>query len=557
MNRFFIGYIFFILLFASDICKSQSVVVNGYINFNNFQDEWTELLVTSDDVDMRNWTIRDNNSTQTSWQIPVRFNNIPFWQHLRRGTCIMIWHRTLSSLSVAHTIDANANDGYIEVNLQDATYFNGGDFSSQNTMNIASTGDIIELRDPANVHIHGLGHYQNSSGASWTAMPVPKLNHLNSTNSGDAIYACPGDNLAAFNGPQSVAQTAKNNSTVTFGLPNICVASLSGNRTFWWAMRQPDMTAQTVIPSSIIPGMPGSVTFSWVSATDPYATDNTIGYIILRNTVNTFSSNPADGYTYSIGDPVGGATVVGQINNSTITTFTDNTVMNGNKYYYRVYAFRYTTDNINGNNYDNSRGRAYNETNFVFVDWPVTPLPVELTYFTANALKDRVELKWITMSEINNAYFNIERSSDGINFQVIGKVKGAGSSTVELNYDFDDMHPLSGTSYYRLTQTDYDGTESSGRVVAVHYNTNQKFECNIFPNPASDHLYFNITSPSNQNEIEILIYDEPGKLMKKIIAPINAGLSDFEISLSDFANGIYFISVKSGDNFFNSKVVKN
>ncbi len=53
-------------------------------------------------------------------------------------------------------------------------------------------------------------------------------------------------------------------------------------------MRQPDMTAQTVIPSSVIPGTPGSVTFSWIAATDPYTADNTIGYIILRNTVNSF-----------------------------------------------------------------------------------------------------------------------------------------------------------------------------------------------------------------------------------------------------------------------------
>lgn len=537
-------YTAFISLFCVSLlctfCKAQSVVVNGYINFNDYRDEWTELVVVGDDVDMRNWTIRDNNSTQSGWQVPVRFNNISLFQHLRRGTVIMLWHRLLSSTGATHTTDANLTDGYLELSLNDATYFNGGDFATNNSMNLASTGDIVELRNSANVHIHAIGHYQSSSGSSWTAMAQPKLNHNTATSTGDAVYACPGNVITDYDGPQSNTLTARNVVTTTFGLPNICGASSTGNRDFWLALRQPDITAQSVTPSSVTPGMPGTLTFSWASATDLFPADNSIGYLIIRNTSNSFPANPSDGYTYSIGDNVGPATVVGILNGSANNTFTDNTVMNGNKYYYRVYAFRYFTDNINGNSYNTTRGRAYNETNFVFVNFPyTTPLAVELVSFSAHPQnKTDVQLKWITASEQNSDYFTLEKSFNGKDFTFLTKVKAAGSSNAEVDYEFNDVNAGAGTIYYRLFETDLNGNASDKRLVAVKMSTDNEFIFSLFPNPVKVNFYVMCQSDATGNG-SIELTDYTGRLVMKKQLHIDAGGNTFAFDISAFGNGMY------------------
>lgn len=561
MNQGVRKIVFIISVLCAVQVRAQSVVVNSYINFNDPRDEWTELLVIDDNVNMANWTIRDNNATQNSWQTPVRFNNIPLWQHLRRGTVIMLWHRDAASSGTAHPVDVNPDDGYIEVGLQNTTYFTGGAFGSSPgfsgaTMNLASPGDIIEIRTSTNVHVHGLGHYQNPSGTDWDNMSTPKLNHYNGTSSGDAIYACPGDNLAAFNGPQSVTQTARNNSTITFGLPNICIASLSGNRNYWLSLRNPDMTSQTVVPSSIVPGMPGSVTFSWLPASDPYSSDNTIGYIILRNTVNSFAAPPDDGTTYSIGSVIGGATVVGEINNSTITTFTDNTVMNGNKYYYRVYAFRYYTDNLNGNSYDAARGRAYNENQYVFVDWPFSPLPVEFLSVNAKWIESSARISWTTASETNNDFFDIERSTDGQHFETIGKVKGSGNSTALRQYEFKDYMPADGLNYYRIRQNDFNGQSTISKTVVLDKELQtQALSCSITPNPFSDKIFISINS-NIADDARISLIDLTGKLIRTLDVRFFEGTSVFELDANDLKRGVYFFSLDSESLRYHTKLLK-
>ena len=153
--------IFFLLQINA---SAQSVVVNGYFNAADPRNEWIELLVITDNTDMRNWTLRDNNSSQTSWQTAITFRNIAFWNNMRAGTIIMVWNRVINSSSVSHaTIDVNKADGYVELSAQDATYFTGGSFGSSptwagNTLNIAGSGEIIELRNSSGTHVHCMGH---------------------------------------------------------------------------------------------------------------------------------------------------------------------------------------------------------------------------------------------------------------------------------------------------------------------------------------------------------------------------------------------------------------
>ena len=96
------------------------------------------------------------------------------------------------------------------------------------------------------------------------------------------------------------------------------------------------------------------------------------------------------------------------------------------------------------------------------------PLPIELLYFTADVISsDHVKLEWETVSEINNERFEIERSSDGTNWDIIGTVNGNGTTNESLKYSYSDRFPLQGLSYYRFRQIDYDGKWEYSDIVVV------------------------------------------------------------------------------------------
>jgi hypothetical protein len=96
------------------------------------------------------------------------------------------------------------------------------------------------------------------------------------------------------------------------------------------------------------------------------------------------------------------------------------------------------------------------------------PLPVELLRFEARNLSDKVLLEWSTATETNNDHFIVERSTDMHEIVPLGKVAGAGNSNNILHYLFTDQDPLAGINYYRLKQTDFDGTFEYSDWIAVH-----------------------------------------------------------------------------------------
>jgi hypothetical protein len=99
------------------------------------------------------------------------------------------------------------------------------------------------------------------------------------------------------------------------------------------------------------------------------------------------------------------------------------------------------------------------------------PLPIELMYFLARPQGDVVQLDWATASERDNAFFTVERSADGMRFEPVLTRDGAGNSATTLHYTDADPRPLPGTSYYRLRQTDHDGTSTLSEVVPVTFTT--------------------------------------------------------------------------------------
>jgi hypothetical protein len=101
------------------------------------------------------------------------------------------------------------------------------------------------------------------------------------------------------------------------------------------------------------------------------------------------------------------------------------------------------------------------------VDDVGSPLPITLLSFNAKLEKNTFVLTWETASELDNDFFTIEKTLDNKNFEVVSKIQGAGTSKSKLRYSVVDNNPYRGTFYYRLRQTDYDGTETSFNLLQV------------------------------------------------------------------------------------------
>ena len=146
---------------------------------------------------------------------------------------------------------------------------------------------------------------------------------------------------------------------------------------------------------------------------------------------------------------------------------------------------------------------AVTQGNFANCQITSTVLSTDLAYYTGYAHENSNYLNWETTSEARNNYFSISRSSDGINYNVIGKVYGAGTSDETNDYQFIDETPSSDITYYKLKSYDYDGTMYEKGIVAVKSNHISSF-------------FNSVTSTIELPESgDIEIYNLEGKLILK------------------------------------------
>jgi hypothetical protein len=170
-------------------------------------------------------------------------------------------------------------------------------------------------------------------------------------------------------------------------------------------------------------------------------------------------------------------------------------------------------------------------------------LSVNLTRFDAQCNGNNVLLTWQTASEVNNKKFDIERSIDGVNFQIIGSVKGIGNSTRYSNYSFVDENKIDGLVYYRLTQIDFNGEMHRLSIIASEHTCeeNENAEVSIYPNPSLDNAFLSIKL-FKRSSIYVEVYNGIGQLVKLIpMQTYEAGHHNINIEASEFPSGLYFI----------------
>ncbi|MCE3279181.1 MAG: hypothetical protein K0S44_1372 [Bacteroidetes bacterium] len=196
------------------------------------------------------------------------------------------------------------------------------------------------------------------------------------------------------------------------------------------------------------------------------------------------------------------------------------------------------------------------------VSGPLTygaPLPIELISFAAVVCDRDICLDWITASETNNDYFTVERSSDGMNFESLSQLDGAGNSTATLTYSFIDHSPLSGTGYYRLKQTDFDGRSTYSSIKPVDFAADQEFSFVVYPNPnTGSDISLEVNAPLDQ-EILVVVKDISGKEnYSKVVILKNENDNVIVIDPSKkLSAGIYFITATSQQSIYNKKMIVN
>lgn len=186
-------------------------------------------------------------------------------------------------------------------------------------------------------------------------------------------------------------------------------------------------------------------------------------------------------------------------------------------------------------------------------EFNASPLPVELLSFDVSICKSGVCMQWITASEKNSAYFVLERSNNGIDFEFLTQTKAAGNSAIEMAYLETDFKPLAGTSYYRLKQFDKDGTLQMTVIRSIEYQQSAKLY--VFPNPSSGTFSLNLQGITGE-EVLVVILDDSGKeLYSKVWLSSDEDLVMGVDLQGQLPPGLYHISACSRQKFYSSRLL--
>ncbi|MBI5540251.1 MAG: T9SS type A sorting domain-containing protein [Bacteroidia bacterium] len=188
-------------------------------------------------------------------------------------------------------------------------------------------------------------------------------------------------------------------------------------------------------------------------------------------------------------------------------------------------------------------------------------LPIEIASFTSLVENGVVKIDWATSTEINNDFFTIERSKNGVDFEEIEKIKGQGNSNTLTNYNFIDSNPLHGNSYYRLRQTDFDGKSTLSDLISVNLSKIEKLPLTfeVFPNPITknENSNINITAFEPETEVLVVVRNLLGQeLYSKVLITDFSGNSISAIDLeNNLPAGTYIIIGTSLNQTFNKYLI--
>ena len=167
------------------------------------------------------------------------------------------------------------------------------------------------------------------------------------------------------------------------------------------------------------------------------------------------------------------------------------------------------------------------------------PLPVTLINFAAVKKEAASQLSWITSQEANSSHFEIERSTNGRHWKMIGSVNAVTNSSFKTAYQYLDLSPDAGENLYRLKMIDRDGTFAFSNISAVIFDQ-ELLKISIYPNPVSDRLLLSLKSTGEISGL--VIYNSFGIAVRSL-----GSYSANGISVSGLPKGVYVLTIKMVD----------
>ena len=172
---------------------------------------------------------------------------------------------------------------------------------------------------------------------------------------------------------------------------------------------------------------------------------------------------------------------------------------------------------------------------------PETSLPVTLTSFKVSKEGTSVaQLSWTTTQETNSSHFDIERSANARDWEILGTKQSSNNSSQVLSYSFTDALPISGSNYYRLKMVDLDGTFAHSRVESINFGEFTDRAITIFPNPVSDVLYLNDPDINSLKQVALVSADGVTAYQSNTITAEG-------ISVKNLIDGLYIVKVTRAD----------
>lgn len=184
----------------------------------------------------------------------------------------------------------------------------------------------------------------------------------------------------------------------------------------------------------------------------------------------------------------------------------------------------------------------------------VNTLPIELVSFSANQAGDEVKIDWTTASEINNDYFTVERSVDGLEYTGILTLPGAGNSSGFREYHAVDRNPVNGISYYRLRQTDFDGVTETFDPVKVEFN--KRYNLSVFPNPVVGNDLNIHMENFDVERVQIVLKRADGAVV--LDRTMNGREFDGSLRLQDLdlpRNGLFILTLTADGEVYQQKLI--
>ena len=183
-------------------------------------------------------------------------------------------------------------------------------------------------------------------------------------------------------------------------------------------------------------------------------------------------------------------------------------------------------------------------------------VPVELMQFDVVVEESQNILRWATASELNNHYFDIEKSMNGLDFMSIGSIFGKGTTQTISKYSFTDydIGPQQMSYFYRLMQVDYDGTYSYSPIVVANRKIRTNTHLSANPNPISNEWSLNLSNGFN-GDLLVEIFTQEGINIFREMCQFEEGILILENF--DLPDGIFYAKVFIGEKVVVTKVVKN